>query len=148
MAGEYAAYTDIQSEFKSLTFTSSTNPSQSVVEGFISQASAKINSIVQKAYNTPVSSTVSPNSSLLLKEICIKLVKYRIEKVLRLQTGTKLEQEEPANLRKEAIDDLNELVDDKLLADAVLKTTGGSGVEDYNYNNSIEQSFDVTKEQW
>lgn len=76
----YCQVSDIIGEFKSIVFTSSSASSPSAVTlesvgTFITQASSMIDGRIQNRYSVPVTGTAS---LIMLKAICIMLIKARI----------------------------------------------------------------------
>jgi hypothetical protein len=78
----YSALSDIQSEFKALTFSASTTPTSTAVGGFITQADAEIDARVGLKYVTPVTGTTS---LAILQRISTMLVVGRVKKILEGQ---------------------------------------------------------------
>lgn len=140
----YCTYTDVQSEFKSMTFSASTAVTDTEVTEFIVQSDAVINSYVSSRYQVPVTGS---SALSFLKWISIQIVRERIIKILASKTGVvepdQLEAEKPMwqvlleDIRKGALQ----------LVGATLVNTGG-GVRSGNVENGITQTFDVTAQQW
>jgi phage gp36-like protein len=84
----YCAYTDVQSDFKSLTFTSTSLVTDSAVTQFCLEASALIDSYVGQRWTTPI--TADATSLALMKLFARTLVADRIRGILanKQQTNT------------------------------------------------------------
>lgn len=147
----YATYTDVASEFKDITFSSTTKVTDSEVTEFISQAEAHINGVVSKRYTVPVVLASAPISFAVLKQISIYMVADRVREILQVkQIGVEeLKQgARPPNGRKEALAMLRDIVDGNIrLYDATL-ATAHDGVKSFNVDEDIEHFFDATIDQW
>jgi hypothetical protein len=137
----YAAYADIQSEFKNQTFSASTKLTSTEVTEIITQTENKINAELGQVYVTPVTNSTDIS---ILKRISIMFVKHRVENILKIKSGEKLDSEDQENLEKKAQDELDKIIEKRLLHNTTRRTTNNSGVEDYNSNNEIRATFDVT----
>lgn len=140
----YATYTDIQSEFRSVTFASGTAVTDTEVTAFIVQTDALINTYLSGRYVVPITGTAA---LALIKWIAIQITRERIIKILATKTGVmdpdQLEAEKPMwqeLLEKLQAGSLN-------LSDASPLSSGG-GIRSGNVENDIEQTFDVTAQQW
>lgn len=143
----YAADTDIQAEFKSITFSGNASVSTADVTEFISQEEAALNAAVSTVYATPITST---NGVKIMKLMTTLMVKARIMDILPVKTGNAdVEQGNPADALRERVGDMLKRILNKtlLLADATLSETSG-GVKDYNSSNDIEQKWQRDVDQW
>ncbi len=78
----YTTYTEIQADFKDMTFTSTSNVKDSDVTQFIAEADALINSYVGSRYTVPVT---AGEGLTLLKFLSRSLVSGRIKKILEVK---------------------------------------------------------------
>ncbi len=129
----YCANTDVQAEFKSLTYNSAGVTSAKVDE-WITQADAYINSKVGVKYLVPVTSAASPISFSVLKMISTWLVADRVKDILYTLTGT------PSA-------DQNSKQGDLKLSDATL-VSSSDGVSSFSYENGEEHTFQKNVNQW
>ena len=81
----YCVLADVQSEFKDITFTSTTFVKDSDVNAFIAEADQLINSIIGKRYETPV---VGVEALVLLRMYSRLLVAERVRKILEVKQTT------------------------------------------------------------
>lgn len=148
----YATVSDITSEFRELTVTTTSPITTAEVERFLLEADALIDTKLSNRYTVPI---VSGSVSLvLLRKIEIDIVAYRIASILNLKKEVPLPD-------KTILQDLNytasykvsmKLLDDLfsgkiLLPDATIKTDS-SGFADYNYANDIGPIFERDTKQW
>lgn len=78
----YTSTTEIQSDFKSAAFTTSSLVTIATVDGFIAEADALINAYVGSVYQTPLTTGEGLN---LLKMLSRSLVSGRIKKILEVK---------------------------------------------------------------
>ena len=142
----YATASDISSEFKNITFSSTTAVTDTEVTEFIDQESAYINSVIAGRYVVPVTGTESLKT---LKVICIELVAMRVKRIMAVKTGNvDTSQESLSNPSKSPHTKLNEIREGiTLLTDATLKNSNG-GVSSYTVTNNIENTFKRNTDQW
>lgn len=145
MSSSYCTYTDVQSEFKDIAFTTTTKITSTEVSGFISEASAIIDGVIGKKYTTPITGTTS---LLILKYICINLVANRIKTILMIKSPS-----EAGNQENEKISDttllemLNNIANGNIILSDAVKLVQG-GIRGYNYDNDIDAVFDKETTQW
>lgn len=148
----YCARTDVESEFKSITFlaaaASPTSPvTQEDVVSFIDQVSAYIDGKIQNRYEVPVSGTAS---LLILKMVCILFVKARILSILSVKTPQDKNKQDPdgPTLEKKAEAMLDAIVKGTLeLIDAEASNTDG-GLTSYLKDRTIEYEFKMERDAW
>lgn len=146
----YATTSDIQGEFKNITFSGSTAVTSTQVSGFLTDADAMINARLAPKYQVPITGS---NSLVIVKLIAIKLVKHRILEIIKVKTGKTSEDQDSQGkktLEEQAFDLINDIVKDKLLlTDATLATTA-DGVRSYSNDNadSIPYVFQRGSKQW
>jgi hypothetical protein len=142
----YAEVTDVQSEFKGITFSTTTAVTTAKIEDFICQADAYINSRIGFIYITPVT---SGEALEVLKEISIKLVAHRVKKILEVKTGgTVVDQGAVANDRAEAMAMLKEIVEKKMILIGADLASSSGGINSYASDNSEEYVFEKGVDQW
>lgn len=144
----YSDVADVESEFKDLSFTTSTNVTSDDVDQFIIEADALIDSFLVKRYVTPVTSgTVSLE---LLKLYSRSIVADRVRGILanKQASNTSANQEVRQGLSRSAV--IKELMGlrDGLtsLPDATRNTT--SAFYSKNYTNSVAPIVEKDTKQW
>ena len=87
MPSSYCAVSDIQADFKAISFTSGSNITSAAVTQFILEASALIDAYVGQRWVTPITGT---SSLLLMQTFCRTLVADRVRGILanKQQTNT------------------------------------------------------------
>jgi hypothetical protein len=145
--GTYAAVSDVQAEFKSLS-AGSTNPiSDTDVTSFITQVEAWLEGEIAGIYSVPITGT---KSIAIMKYMTILQVKARIMDILPVKVGNPLpNQGNPATELKEQVKAMLENIKKKtmLLVDATLANTTG-GVQSYAVENSLEHINKNEEDQW
>lgn len=145
----YCTTSDIQSEFKTLELGSSTKVTTSEVSEWITQADNKIDSRLSQIITTPVAVATSPNFFSICKRLSIYIVAERVKRVLNIKTGDdKTSKEKEVNLEVQAIEELDKIISERNLLDAVRVTSNSYGISDYNATNDITPTFDATEDQW
>jgi hypothetical protein len=144
----YVTYSNVQTEFKNITFGSTTFPTSTTVTTLCDEEGERVDTILGAFITTPVSATTSPNFYKVIQRVVKMLVKHRIENIINTKTGAESDQDQPPNLEKLAKDELREYIDNRTFSDAVRKSTNEYGASDYNYTNDIEAEIDVAAEQW
>jgi hypothetical protein len=145
----YCSATEVAADFKSITFTSTDNISDTDVAGFITEADALINAYVGSVYTVPVASGDGLN---LLKLLSRSLCAARIKKIMEVK------QEKSADANQNVVSVL--LPPDKVLsilkdiqakkvalAGAVDLVSGG-GFYSANVANSVEPVLEKDTKQW
>jgi hypothetical protein len=143
----YSAVSDVQKEFKGLALSGTSNPTDTTVTGWISEADAEIDGRIGTRYQTPVTGT---NSLLILKTISIGIVAGRLKEFLKVKAPT-LETSQngrDGNPAKDAREKLGLIAaGDLLLSDASEKSTG-EGVSGFTYSNGETATFQKDVESW
>ena len=139
----YAAYTDIQNEFKNTAFDATAKLTSTEVTEIITQTENTVNAQLAQVYSTPVTNSTDVS---IIKRLIIMFVKHRVQEILKLKSGEELDSEE-SSLEDKAQKMLDKIIEKKLLHNTTRKTTNNVGVEDYNSNNDIHATFDLTNEQ-
>jgi len=145
----YTTYTEIEADFKDMSFTTSTNVKQADVTQFIVEADALINAYVGARYTAPVTSGAGLD---LLKLLSRSLVSARIKKIMEVKqekstdanqsvTGVLLS---PSQVMKI----LNDIKNDELnLAGAELLTSS-RGFHSQNVSDDVEPVIEKDTKQW
>lgn len=142
----YSTVAQIESEFKNVDFNANSAVTDTEVGDIISQTDAEIDARLGVKYIVPITGAVS---LLILRTISTYITCARVSKIIEVKTGES-DKDQPRRIeeRATAIKMLNEIVEGKmLLSDATEISTRG-GVRSYTYENNIESTFDVTKDQW
>lgn len=150
----YVAVSDISSEFKDISFTSSTPVTDTEVDEFISQEEAVVNAWVGKRYTVPVTLADNPESFKVLKKIATMLVVHRVREIMQVKN---IEFEDvqqvtrAGSLWKDAMAMLKQIAQcdpcDLPLPDATLTTTH-AGVKAFSVDNSLEFEYKRGEDQW
>lgn len=147
----YAAVADVQGEFKSITFTSSTTVTDTQVTRFITEAEAEINGCVGLVYQVPVDSVVSPIAFALLRSLSISIVSTRIKNIVEVKTNDQGTSQGggPKSDADNARKILDKIVAQTLkLIDAVKVNATRDGVESFASNNAEPLVFQKDCQQW
>lgn len=143
----YASSSDVSSEFKAIVFDSNSAVTNTEVGTFLDQASALIDGTIGNRYEVPVMGSAS---LLVLKMICIWLVKSRILSILSVkspQDATKQEPDGPS-LYKQAMDMLKAIKTGALLlTDATAASTDGA-MTSFLMNEELEYTFTMESDAW
>jgi len=141
----YSTNSDVQSEFKNLTYSSGGITSAEVDE-FIDQEDAFIDGIVGRKYTTPITGTYALR---IIKNISIQLVTSRIKRILAVKTGIpETEQDSSGNLFGQAKTKLDDIAAGRLLlSDATLGNTS-DGVDSFAVSDDLEHIFKRDEQQW
>lgn len=145
----YATNADLLLEFKGLVYGN--NLQAATVDEWCNQASNRIDSYLTGRYVTPVNSGTSPIAFSILKNICIQIVKLRMNEFLRIQTGDeKTSQGGVSASPKQIASELESLRDLKtILKDAVLATaTDGATSFDAQNTATVKPTFNKGTDQW
>ena len=119
----YCEVTDVQSEFKDITFGTSTKVTSTEVTAWIAQADAKINSYLGAKYEVPITGT---EALLVVKNICVELVANRARRVLQVKTGQAETEQDTRGIRTDTqiINELKEIAKGNIpLSDATLNAS-------------------------
>lgn len=144
----YTVATDIESEFKSITFGSDTAVTLTQVNEFIAQEEAAIDAEVGAVYVVPV--TQGPQAVSLMKLMSQLMVKARVLDKLYVKTGDQKADQgvTSVDLRKRVADMLKRIVKKEvpLLGASLISTVGG--VKSYTSDNNKEHIFQRDVDQW
>lgn len=148
-ANQYCTYTQVQEEFKALTFGTGTAIGTSRVDRFCQESSAYIDGKVGLLYSTPVDSTNSPKSFLILQHICIALVARRIRPILGVEAPVATDSQKTRGEGEiDPEEMLNDIIANKTLLSDATKLSSDGGVTSYTKTNSVPHIFDICKKQW
>lgn len=142
----YCTYSDVQSEFKSASFTSSTPVKDTEVTEFIVQTDALINAMISNRYVVPV--VTGTQSLSLLKMISIQIVTERIKSIVAVKTGDEETSQDP---NKQFLISPMEMLKKISEGDIDLigaEESGSNGVKSYNSDYSIKHVFKKGCDQW
>lgn len=142
----YSTNALVASEFKSITFSSSTKITDSEVDQWITEADAYIDGRIGLIYETPVTGTKALE---ILKTISIGIVAQRVAYAMEVKSITpKGDQYIPKDLINSAEKKLDMIVNRQLLlSDATERSTSGR-VRSYSGSNTVTRKFDQSKDQW
>lgn len=129
----YASVQNVQEEFKNVTFSNTSVPTDTRVSRYIDEEEAVINAKVGMIYQVPVDSTASPQSTLILRSISISMVSRRVKEILEVKSDSEdTNQSAKKNSKVEPEDLLTQIVNRTLtLPDAVLLSTS-NGATSYD----------------
>lgn len=145
----YSALSDIQGEFKSLTFSASTTPNQTQVTAFITEADAEIDAVLGTKYAVPITDV---DDLKLIRNISIGLVAGRVKNIIAVKTGQAEANQgkvsDGDSLIKAARDKLKALrLGEMVLAGSSLLTSH-DGVRSGNVNNDVSAVFQKGVDSW
>jgi phage gp36-like protein len=143
----YCTDTDISSEFKAITFSSTSAVTDTEVDGFIDQASATIDGIIASKYEVPVTGSAS---LLVLKMICIWIVKARILSILSVKTPQDKTKQDPdgPTLLKQAMDMLKAIKKGDLILTDATASSSDDGMSSFLMNEEITYDNQVGVDNW
>ncbi len=148
-ASEYCTTTNVQEEFKDITWGTGNSILAARVTRFIQEASAHIEGKIGLVYQTPVDATASPKATLLLKAICIALVVKRLDPILNVKAPqTKDSQQSGGKKERTPDDDLDDIVAGKISLIDVSKISSTDGVKSFAVTDGIEHVFTRDTKQW
>jgi phage gp36-like protein len=146
----YCVFADVQTEFKNITFTPTSNVTDSTVTSFIAQASALIDSVISSRYQTPI--TQDATALALLQYLCITLVSDRIRNIIETKQQTNTDGN--ANARGDKFDSsdvmvtLNEIKDGEVLLSGATLNIPTASFFSNNAQGSVSPRFQKNRRQW
>lgn len=143
----YCTNVDITNEFKDITFSATTSVKDTDIDAFILQAGSLIDTYLSNKYLVPVTGT---GSLLLLKMICVWLVKSRVISILSVKSPVDKTKQDPDSqkLYDQAIAILKQIKAGTLkLVDAV-QATSDDGMSSFLINEDIEYQFQMESNAW
>ncbi len=145
----YTTYTEIQSDFKDMTFSTTTLVTSTDVTQFIVEADSLINAYVGARYTVPVTTGDGAN---LLKLLSRCLVSGRIKKLLEVkqEKATDANQSVIGVLLSptQVMKILNDIKNDELTLAGASSLVSGLGFYSENYTNDVEPVITKDTRQW
>ena len=145
----YCTLTEVQSEFKNVTFTATSLVSDSDVNAFILQADALINSYVSKRYDLPID--IASEGFQFLKMLSCGIVAERVRSILEVKQATNKDGAQnprrPLDMQN-IMSMLKDIASGKAPLVGVIAPSAGLGVYSENVANSIEPEFKKGSTQW
>lgn len=148
----YSTKSEIEGEFKSITFGADTNVTETAVNAFIDEADALIDTHVGARYTVPISGG-SPVALKLMKLFSRTLVVARVKPILNVKQLSNTDaNQNPRGPTTFDVDDvmkmLRDIRDGKTnLSDATPLQVGG-GFSSYNRSNDIQPVMKKDEKQW
>lgn len=150
----YATEADIESEFKSITFSSTTSVTLAEITGFLSQADQEIDATIATKYLLPIDGA-NTKALELLKSIEISIVSDRVASIIKVKSSSQKVNQDPKSGRFSnwGRDMLKKISKGTVL---LLNPTGTEidlvtthdGIESFNVDNNIPHEFDKGVDQW
>lgn len=145
----YTTSTEVQGDFKNITFGASDNVKATDVDGFITEADALIDSYVGTVYVVPVTAGGGLN---LLKLLSRSLVVIRIKRLMKV----KQEAAKDTNQNiidtllstKDVMDILKNIQSKKATLEGATPLDSSGGFSSFNVKNSIEPVIKKDSRQW
>ena len=141
----YSTNSNIQSEFKNLTYTSG-GITSAEVDAFIEEEDAFIDGIIGRKYVVPATGTYALR---ILKTISIQLVVSRIKRILAVKTGRpELDQDSSSNLFAMAKTKLDDIAAGRLILSDATLGNATDGVDSFAVSDDLEHIFKRDVDQW
>lgn len=143
----YCNNAQVASEFKEITFSTSSSVTTADVDRFIEEADSEIDARIGTRFVVPVT---GPISLITLRQISIWLVTYRIREILRVKNPSKETEQNvrDGNMRAQALKMLDDIVKGLMtLADASL-INSADGVSSYGVSAGLEHTFRKGEDSW
>lgn len=144
----YATAAQVQNEFKSIDFASSGLVTTAKVEQWIEETEAEINARISGKYTVPVTATTAV---LLLRRICIGMVKCRIDEILAVKAPIDPNKQAAFTPTCEARFEklMDKIASGKIpLPGADLGTPGGGWDSEVADDDDVNFEFDVMEPNW
>ncbi len=142
----YCTEAEVASEFKDVTFSTTTAVTTADVTRFIEEADAEINGRVGLIYQTPIVSTEGVKVTRL---ISIGIVSRRIKTILAVKTGSEKADQGSAENADTFRRMLTMIVKGEMILAGAVKLSTGDGVQSYNSSSAgIENTFKKGEDQW
>lgn len=136
---DYCTVSDIQNYFQNAEFTENSQITSAKVTSLIGMRSNYINSILTRKYELPLEKTAD---LVIVKSICTKLVAGDLDEMLNfvvLKDG----QRKGRNLKQEAIDDLNKILEGSITLSAPLSRIDTIDIVDDKENKKEETEEEI-----
>jgi len=119
----YTTHAKVGEEFKNLTFSSTTFPTDTVVTRMITEADSYIDGVLSRKYETAITGVVS---LLIVQQISTWIVAGRVQRLQQVKTLEPVRQQNPlSDLYQAAMDLLSDIMANKItLPDATLVSGG------------------------
>ena len=147
----YAIVTDIEAEFKNITFNATSAVTDTEVTEFISQEEAVINATISNRYEVPTEGT---ESIKVMKSISIMYVAYRVAKILNLKKDVPIPEKMVAQTLNEgsafrkAEKTLLKIQKGTLVLTDATALSSGQGIQSYNSENCLGPLWERDVRQW
>lgn len=145
----YTTYTEVQSDFKDITFDNNSNVTSSDVTQFIAESDSLINSYVGQTYSVPVT---SGDGLTFLKLLSRSLTSARIKKILEVKQEKSTDANQnvlsvllPPSMVMKLLKDIAEK---NMKLDGATELVSGGGFYSYNASNDIEPVMLKGEKQW
>ena len=140
----YATASDIQSEFKSVEFSTNTSVTLDEITAFINQQEASINASLSKLYEVPIANA---DDILVIQSIVIRCVKARVSTILETKSPSKETDQEPAwmIMYREAKAELKRIVTGIMPLPNTPLLTENAGFAAYDYSAEADKNLPVFK---
>ena len=130
----YCTVSDIQNYFQNTEFTANSQITATKVSSLIEMRSNYIDSVLTRKYELPLS---KESDLVIVKSICTKLVAGDLDEMLNfvvLKDG----QRKGRNLKQEAIDDLNKILEGSITLSAPLSRIDTVDIEKHEEHETEE----------
>lgn len=151
----YCEVTDIQKDFKAITFNSESAVTPGSLTEIILQESNYIDARIGVKYVTPIVESTYPEAFSILKRICIFRVSDRVRNIIEVkkeQTQKNSEEKYKDNRVRTPNDDLDMIAKGTLLLKNVPQLSENAGVSSKCFDTgSCDEDctvFDTSKQQW
>ena len=145
----YAVVADIENEFRKITFDTTSDITDTRVQGFLDEAEAEINNCLDVVYVTPITGT---KSKLIVKRIEIAIVAARIASIIDLKQNTQskiIKQEfNKQNFADAARKQLQDLKSRIITLDDAVLLNSDFGMSSQVDDDNVVPVFDKCLEQW
>lgn len=146
----YCTYSEVEADFKDMTFTTTSNVKQADVTQFIAEADALINSYVGSVYQVPV--TDSGEGLTLLKLLSRSLVTSRVKKIMEVkqEKSTDANQNVVSVLLStdKVMKILKDIQDKNIVLDGATALVSGGGFYSANVANDVSPVMEKDTKQW
>lgn len=146
--GSYASVQNVADEFKNISFSSTTHPTDTAVDRFITESESYVNARLKVKYQLPIT---DPDAVNLLRLITLGFVVARVREIQRVQTGnpgTSQDVRGGADPVKMANDLLDQIITDKITLPNSTPYRSSDGVVSYNFDTPVSPFFRKDTQQW
>lgn len=146
----YCTASDVQADFKSVVFNSTSNVTSTAVTQFIVEADALINSFVGARWTTPI--TADASSLALMSLYSRTLVADRIRGILANNQKTNTDANQQVKSDGFSVKDvmlaLNAIKNGDMQLSGASLLLPNAGFNSNNYNNGVQPVFNKQVRQW